>query len=107
MSRDPAAAVENVFTWWHLVRRWNSAHGPAVVQRRAHDGRGGALGWHYNRSVKVGPFRINLSRHRSGMGGRRFHVSTTPDGRRHVTLRLPGGFHVGKTFGSPKYRGHY
>jgi hypothetical protein len=59
------------------------------------------VGWHYNKSVKVGPFRINLSRHGIGhsFGGRRFHVSTTPDGRRLVSVHLPGGFHLGKTFG--------
>ncbi|GAA5082609.1 hypothetical protein HNP84_001899 [Thermocatellispora tengchongensis] len=59
------------------------------------------MGWHYRKSIKVGPFRVDLSRHGIGhsIGGRRFHISTTPDGRRHVTVRLPGGFHVGKSFG--------
>ncbi len=67
------------------------------------------MGWHYRKSIKVGPFRINLSRHGVGssFGNRRFHVSATPAGRRHVTVRLPGGFHVGKTFGSRRYHGPY
>ncbi|MET8988241.1 DUF4236 domain-containing protein [Nonomuraea wenchangensis] len=67
------------------------------------------MGWHYRKSIKVGPFRINLSRHgiSHSYGNRRFHVTATPDGRRHVSVRLPGGFHVGKTFGGRKYPGHY
>ncbi|MGW4798261.1 DUF4236 domain-containing protein [Nonomuraea sp. NPDC004297] len=67
------------------------------------------MGWHYNKSIKVGPFRINLSRHGVGhsFGNRRLHVSTTPDGRRHVSVHLPGGFHLGKTFGGRRYRHHH
>ncbi|GAB1817073.1 hypothetical protein HerbRD11066_02370 [Herbidospora sp. RD11066] len=44
--------------------------------------------------------RFHLSRHgvSRSYGGRRFHVYRTPDGRRHVSVRLPGGFHIGKTF---------
>lgn len=61
------------------------------------------MGWHYSKSIKVGPFRVNLSRHGVSLGGRRFHVSTTPDGHRHVSLRLPGGFHVGKSFGRRRH----
>jgi hypothetical protein len=59
------------------------------------------MGWNYHKSINLGPFRIHLSRHglSHSFGNRRFHVSTTPDGRRHVTVRLPGGFHLGKTFG--------
>ncbi|GAA4534319.1 MULTISPECIES: DUF4236 domain-containing protein [Nonomuraea] len=59
------------------------------------------MGWHYRKSIKVGPFRVNLSRRGVGhsVGNRRIRVSTSPDGRRHVTLRLPGGFRLGKTFG--------
>ncbi|GLX92378.1 DUF4236 domain-containing protein [Herbidospora sp. NBRC 101105] len=58
------------------------------------------MGWDYRKSVKVGPLRFHLSRHgvSRSYGGRRFHVYRTPDGRRHVTVRLPGGFHLGKTF---------
>ncbi|GAB2927692.1 DUF4236 domain-containing protein [Nonomuraea fastidiosa] len=66
------------------------------------------MGWHYSKSVKLGPFRVDLSRHgiSSSFGGRRFHVSATPDGRRHVSVHLPGGFHVGKSFGRRRPR-HY
>lgn len=66
------------------------------------------MGWHYRKSIKVGPFRVNLSRHgvSHSFGNRRFHVTTAPDGRRHVTVRLPGGFQVGKSFGRRRYR-HY
>jgi hypothetical protein len=65
------------------------------------------MGWHYRKSIKVGPFRINLSRHGVGhsFGNRRFHVSTTPDGRRHLTVRLPGGMQLSKTLGGK--RRHY
>ncbi|MEU7892917.1 DUF4236 domain-containing protein [Nonomuraea sp. NPDC049152] len=66
------------------------------------------MGWHYRKSIKLGPFRIHLSRHGVGhsFGNRRFHVSTTPDGRRHLTLRLPGGFHLSKSLGGRGHR-HY
>ncbi|GAA0979632.1 hypothetical protein GCM10009555_044760 [Acrocarpospora macrocephala] len=66
------------------------------------------MGWHYQKSIKIGPFRLNLSRHGVGhsFGNRRLHVTTTPDGRRHVTVRLPGGFHLSKTVGKSRRR-HY
>ncbi|MBB5080491.1 DUF4236 domain-containing protein [Nonomuraea sp. NPDC050547] len=66
------------------------------------------MGWHYRKSIKVGPFRINLSRHGVGhsFGNRRFHIQTTPDGRRHLSVRLPGGLHVTKTLGRGRTR-HY
>ncbi|GAA3162250.1 hypothetical protein GCM10010466_61510 [Planomonospora alba] len=59
------------------------------------------MGWSYHKSIKLGPFRLNLSRHGIGQsfGGRRLHVARTPDGRTHVSVRLPGGFHLGKTLG--------
>lgn len=65
------------------------------------------MGWHYRKSIKVGPFRINLSRHGVGhsFGNHRFHISTTPDGHRHVSFRLPGGFHLTKTL--PRRHRHY
>ncbi|MEV0146801.1 MULTISPECIES: DUF4236 domain-containing protein [unclassified Nonomuraea] len=67
------------------------------------------MGWHFSKLIKVGPFRVNLSRHgvSHSFGGRRFHVTSTPDGRRHVSVRLPGGFHLGKSFGGRRYGGHY
>ncbi|MFI7442768.1 DUF4236 domain-containing protein [Nonomuraea indica] len=66
------------------------------------------MGWHYHKSIKLGPFRINLSRHgvSHSFGGRGLHVTTTPDGRRHVSVRLPGGFHVTRSFGRRRHR-HY
>ncbi|GAA2906164.1 DUF4236 domain-containing protein [Nonomuraea rubra] len=66
------------------------------------------MGWHYRKSIKVGPFRINLSRHGVGhsFGNRRFHVSTTPDGRRYVSVNLPGGIHLSKAIGGKRHR-HY
>ncbi|TDE43066.1 DUF4236 domain-containing protein [Nonomuraea mesophila] len=67
------------------------------------------MGWHYRKSIKVGPFRINLSRHGVGhsFGNRRFRVTTGPDGRRHVSVHLPGGFHLGKTLGSRRHHRHF
>ncbi|MGV9381630.1 DUF4236 domain-containing protein [Nonomuraea sp. NPDC003707] len=67
------------------------------------------MGWHYRKTIKVGPFRINLSRRGVGhsYSNRRFHVTTTPDGRRHISVHLPGGFHLGKSFGGRRHRGHY
>ncbi|GIH91873.1 DUF4236 domain-containing protein [Planobispora siamensis] len=67
------------------------------------------MGWHYRKSIKLGPFRLDLSPHGVGQsfGTRRFHVSRTPDGRKYVTLNLPGGFHVGKAIGKRSgYRRH-
>ncbi|MET8052552.1 DUF4236 domain-containing protein [Streptosporangium sp. NPDC005286] len=71
------------------------------------------MGWGYRKSIKIGPFRIDLSPRGvgHGFGNRRFHVARTPDGRKHVTVNLPGGFHVGRTIGrtvgrSSRYR-HY
>ncbi|MEU8202312.1 DUF4236 domain-containing protein [Streptosporangium sp. NPDC049046] len=68
-----------------------------------------ALGWGYRKSVKVGPFRIDLSPRGIGhsFGGRGFHVSRTPDGRTYVTVNLPGGFHVGKAIGPSSRRRHH
>lgn len=67
------------------------------------------MGWGYRKSIKVGPFRIDLSPRGVGhsFGNRRFHVSRTPDGRKYVTVNLPGGFHVGKAIGRGSRRHHH
>ncbi|MEU8246620.1 DUF4236 domain-containing protein [Nonomuraea sp. NPDC048916] len=59
-------------------------------------------------SIKIGMFRVSMSPHgvSQTFGGRRFYVTTTPDGRRHVKVRLPGGLRVGKTFGKKRARRH-
>lgn len=59
------------------------------------------MGWDYRKSIKIGPFRIHLSPRGVGhsFGNRRFQVATTPDGRKYVTVNLPGGFHVGRAIG--------
>jgi hypothetical protein len=69
-----------------------------------------AMGWGYRKSIKVGPFRFDLSPRGVGhsFGNRRFHVTRTPDGRKYVTVNLPGGFHVGKAIGrSSRHRHHH
>ncbi|GII78228.1 hypothetical protein Sru01_32100 [Sphaerisporangium rufum] len=62
------------------------------------------MGWSYRKSVKMGPFRLNLSRSGVGhsYGGRGFRVTKTADGRRTLTVNLPGGFHWKKTLGSSR-----
>ncbi|MEV7965062.1 DUF4236 domain-containing protein [Sphaerisporangium sp. NPDC088356] len=62
------------------------------------------MGWSYRKSIKMGPFRLNLSRSGVGhsYGGRGFRVTKGADGRRTVTVNLPGGFHWRKTVGSGK-----
>ncbi|MEV0588169.1 DUF4236 domain-containing protein [Nonomuraea sp. NPDC050310] len=67
------------------------------------------MGWHYRKTIKVGPLRFHLTPHGVGhsFGGRRFHVTTTPDGGRHLMLRLPGGFHLSKSLGGRRRRRHY
>ncbi|MGK5553611.1 DUF4236 domain-containing protein [Actinomadura kijaniata] len=50
------------------------------------------MGWSYRKSLKVGPFRINLSRRGVGhsVGGRGARYTRGADGRKHVTFRIPG-----------------
>ncbi|MFI6387076.1 DUF4236 domain-containing protein [Nonomuraea sp. NPDC050547] len=52
------------------------------------------MGLSYRKSIKLGPFRINLSRRGVGhsYGNRLFRVTRGPDGRRTVSVNLPGGF---------------
>jgi hypothetical protein len=60
------------------------------------------MGWGYRKSMKFGPFRVNLSRSGVGhsWGNRAFRVTKTADGRRTLSVNLPGGFHWRKTLGS-------
>ncbi|WP_226900369.1 DUF4236 domain-containing protein [Nonomuraea phyllanthi] len=57
------------------------------------------MGWSYRKSIKVGPFRLNLSRGGVGhsWGNRLFRVTRTADGRRTLSINLPGGLHWRKT----------
>ncbi|MEV0596961.1 DUF4236 domain-containing protein [Nonomuraea cavernae] len=60
------------------------------------------MGWSYRKSFKKGPFRLNLSRGGVGhsWGNRLFRVTRTADGRRTLSVNLPGGLHWRKTLGS-------
>ncbi|MFI6325955.1 DUF4236 domain-containing protein [Nonomuraea sp. NPDC050556] len=53
------------------------------------------MGLSYRKTIKVGPLRLNLSRGGVGhsWGNRLFRVTRTADGRRTLTVNLPGGFH--------------
>ncbi|MEV4170671.1 MULTISPECIES: DUF4236 domain-containing protein [unclassified Nonomuraea] len=53
------------------------------------------MGLSYRKSIKLGPFRLNLSRGGVGhsWGNRLFRVTRTADGRRTLSVNLPGGFH--------------
>jgi Protein of unknown function (DUF4236) len=50
------------------------------------------VGWSYRKSIKVGPFRLNLSRsgvgHSVGVRGARY--TRTARGRKEMTFRIPG-----------------
>ncbi|MFC5748786.1 DUF4236 domain-containing protein [Actinomadura rugatobispora] len=50
------------------------------------------MGWHYRKSIKIGPFRLNLSRSGVGhsVGARGARYTRGADGRKAVTLRVPG-----------------
>lgn len=50
------------------------------------------MGWGYRKSIKMGPFRINLSKSGVGhsVGGRGARYTRTADGRREMTFRIPG-----------------
>ncbi|XVQ08804.1 DUF4236 domain-containing protein [Spirillospora sp. CA-255316] len=50
------------------------------------------MGWHYRKSIKIGPFRLNLSRSGVGhsVGARGARYTKGADGRKAVTLRVPG-----------------
>jgi hypothetical protein len=50
------------------------------------------MGFSYRKSIRLGPFRVNLSK--SGVGGsigtRGVRTTVTPSGRRYTTFSLPG-----------------
>ncbi|NUT41311.1 MAG: DUF4236 domain-containing protein [Thermoactinospora sp.] len=57
------------------------------------------MGLSYRKSFKLGPFRINLSNKGVGhsYGNKLFRVTHGPDGRRTVSLNLPGNLTWRKT----------
>ncbi|MEV1003191.1 DUF4236 domain-containing protein [Nonomuraea sp. NPDC050202] len=57
------------------------------------------MGVSYRKSIKIGPFRLNLSNRGVGhsWGNRLFRVTRGADGRRTVSVNLPGGFTWRKT----------
>jgi hypothetical protein len=50
------------------------------------------MGWGYRKSIKFGPFRINLSKSGVGhsVGGKGARYTKTADGRKEMTFRIPG-----------------
>lgn len=50
------------------------------------------MGFHYRKSINVGPFRLNVSSSGVGwsVGGRGFRTGVTSRGRRYSTFSLPG-----------------
>ncbi|MET9337642.1 DUF4236 domain-containing protein [Nonomuraea sp. NPDC003804] len=64
------------------------------------------MGWSFKKSINIGPFRLNLSRGGVGhsWGARAFRVTRTADGRRTLSVNLPGGFHWRKTLGRSGHR---
>jgi Protein of unknown function (DUF4236) len=50
------------------------------------------MGFTFRRSVRVGPFRVNVSRSGLGLslGGDAFRVGSSPRRRRYTTFSLPG-----------------
>ncbi|WP_345177266.1 DUF4236 domain-containing protein [Actinomadura verrucosospora] len=50
------------------------------------------MGWSYRKSLKMGPFRLNFSKKGVGhsVGARGARYTRSADGRRHMTLRIPG-----------------
>ncbi|WP_312032862.1 DUF4236 domain-containing protein [Actinomadura latina] len=50
------------------------------------------MGWSYRKAVRMGPFRINLSKKGVGhsVGARGARYTRSADGRRQVTFRIPG-----------------
>lgn len=50
------------------------------------------MGWSYRKAIRMGPFRINLSKKGVGhsVGARGARYTRSADGRRQVTFRIPG-----------------
>ncbi|MBE1537603.1 hypothetical protein H4W34_007436 [Actinomadura algeriensis] len=50
------------------------------------------MGWHYRKSIRLGPFRLNLSRAGVGhsVGARGARYTRSARGHRYLTLRIPG-----------------
>lgn len=50
------------------------------------------MGFFYRKSVKMGPFRVNVSKSGLGysVGGRGFRVGRSGSGRKYTTFSVPG-----------------
>jgi hypothetical protein len=50
------------------------------------------VGFYYRKSVRLGPFRVNVSKSGVGysVGGRGFRTGVSAKGRRYTTFSLPG-----------------
>jgi hypothetical protein len=50
------------------------------------------MGWSYRKSVKLGPFHVNLSKSGVGysVGGRGFRAGVSSRGRRYTSFSIPG-----------------
>ena len=50
------------------------------------------MGFYFRKSIRAGPFRINMSRSGVGysVGGRGFRTGVTPRGRRYTSVGIPG-----------------
>lgn len=50
------------------------------------------MGWSYRKSLRMGPFRLNFSKKGVGrsVGVRGARYSSSADGRREMTFRIPG-----------------
>lgn len=50
------------------------------------------MGWRYRKSVRFGPFRVNVSRRGVGysIGGAGFRTGVRADGRRYTSVGFPG-----------------
>jgi hypothetical protein len=58
------------------------------------------VGWSYRRSLKAGPFRVNVSKTGIGysVGGRGFRTGIRAGGRRYTAVSIPGtGLRYSKT----------
>ncbi|WP_341849552.1 DUF4236 domain-containing protein [Actinomadura rifamycini] len=60
--------------------------------KAARKGKPAAMGWHYRKSIRLGPFRLNLSRRGVGhsVGARGARYTRSAHGHRYLTLRIPG-----------------